>query len=329
MIKIWSELPVARTKEQLADVATLGWVVFWGSIVWQLFQFLSAFAEAGRTIRAGGDGLVQGGRDLGESLAGLPLVGSQVRDIARDAIGGAGRPLSDFGTQLEQFIFVVAIVLALLLALVTLGPWLSRYLPWRWERLRRVAPRIGRSGRRPSIGEASVERTLAMRAVTRLDYSTLLEFTPDPLGDWAAASRSACSRRARQRGPSSLIGRGGGALSRFRAGRRARRPAAPSARARRASTSLTSEPSRRSRVVDETRTSSASPRAMTRDAACTASPRASSPMNSTSPVWIPTRIGRSMARAERTIAAGTADGPRGASKTARKPSPVVLTSRPR
>src|SRR5450759_2454688 len=111
MIKIWSELPGARLKEQVADVATLVWVAFWGYIVWQLFQSLAGFAEAGRTIRAGGQTMVQSGRDLGDSLAGLPLVGSQVRDIARDAFGNAGRPLSDFGTQLEQFIFVVAIVL--------------------------------------------------------------------------------------------------------------------------------------------------------------------------------------------------------------------------
>jgi|GEM_PF-4467739 len=44
MIKIWSELPVARAKEQVADVATLLWVLFWGSIVWRLFQFLASFA---------------------------------------------------------------------------------------------------------------------------------------------------------------------------------------------------------------------------------------------------------------------------------------------
>lgn len=54
MIKIWSELPVARVKEQVADVATLVWLLFWGNIVWQLFQFLASFAQAGRTIRAGG-----------------------------------------------------------------------------------------------------------------------------------------------------------------------------------------------------------------------------------------------------------------------------------
>ncbi len=194
MIKIWSELPVARMKEQVADVATLVWTVFWGSLTWRLFQFLASFAEAGRNIRDGGRTMVQSGRDLGDSLAGLPLVGSQVRDIARDAFGGAGRPLSDFGTQLEQFIFVVAFVLALMLALVTLEPWLVRYVPWRWERLRHV--RAGHRAIRtaPHLSDASIERVLALRAVTRLDYSTLLEYTPDPLGDWAGGRHDRLAR---------------------------------------------------------------------------------------------------------------------------------------
>ena len=194
MIKIWSELPVARMKEQVADVATLVWMVFWGFIVWRLFEFLVGFSAAGRTIYDGGQNMVQSGRDLGDSLAGLPLVGSQVRDIARDAFGGAGRPLSDFGIQLEQFIVVVAIVLALMLALVTLEPWLVRYVPWRWERLRHV--RAGHRAIRtaPHLSDASIETVLALRAVTRLDYSTLLEYTPDPLGDWASGRHDRLAR---------------------------------------------------------------------------------------------------------------------------------------
>ena len=185
MIKIWSELPGARVKEQIADLATLLWLLFWGPIVWGLFQFLAGFAQAGRTIRGGGQAMIQSGKDLGESLAGVPLVGPGIRDIVRDAFGGAGRPLSDFGTELEQFILVVAGVLALLLALVTLGPWLNRYLPWRVVRLRRVraAHRVIRTA--PDVDKAYIVRTLAMRAVTRLDYSTLLEYSPDPFGDWA------------------------------------------------------------------------------------------------------------------------------------------------
>ncbi len=194
MIKVWSELPAMRVKEQVADLATLLWVVFWGNVVWRLFQFLAGFAEAGRAVQAGGQTMVQSGRDLGDSLAGVPLVGSQVRDITRDAFAGAGQPLSDFGTELEQFIFVVAIVLTLVLALVTIAPWLIRYLPWRWGRWRRMraAHRAVRTA--PEAADASIERTLAMRAISRLDYSTLLEYTPDPLGDWTAGRHDRLAR---------------------------------------------------------------------------------------------------------------------------------------
>jgi hypothetical protein len=194
MIKLWSELPVARSRELIADVATVLWVLFWGNIVWQLFQFLSSFAGAGRIVYAGGQTMVQGGRDLGDSLSGLPLVGTQVRDIARDAFAGAGLPLSDFGTELEQFIFVVAIVLALLLALVTLEPWLVRYLPWRWGRVRRVRAAHRAIRTAPDVVDDVMARTLAMRAVSRLDYSTLLDFTPDPLGDWASGRHDRLAR---------------------------------------------------------------------------------------------------------------------------------------
>lgn len=194
MVKVWSELPVQRAREQVADLATVLWLAFWGSIVWQLYRFLAGFAEAGRTIRGGGETMIQTGRDLSESLSGLPLVGSQVQDVTRDAFAGAGRPLTEFGTQLEQFILVVAVVLATLLALVTLVPWLTRYVPWRWERLRRVRAAHRAIRTASDLGDADVERALAMRAVTRLDYANLLQFTPDPLGDWAGGRHDRLAR---------------------------------------------------------------------------------------------------------------------------------------
>lgn len=194
MIRIWSELRVARTREQVADIATLAWIALWGSIAWGLYQALAGFAEAGRLIRSGGETMVDSGRDLGEALAGIPLVGNGLRDVARDAFAGAGVPLSTFGSDVEQFILLVAAVLALLLALVTLVPWLTRYVPWRWERLRRT--RAGNRAIRiaPSVDKEQVQATLAMRAVARLDYSTLLEFTPDPIGDWASGRHDRLAR---------------------------------------------------------------------------------------------------------------------------------------
>jgi len=89
---------------------------------------------------------------------------------------------------------IVSIVLALLLALVTLVPWLSRYLPWRWERLRRIRAANRAIRTTPRVADADITHALAMRAVTRLDYSTLLEYTPDPLGDWASGRHDRLAR---------------------------------------------------------------------------------------------------------------------------------------
>ncbi|MDQ3642980.1 MAG: hypothetical protein M3450_16320, partial [Actinomycetota bacterium] len=119
MVKVWSERRGERLKEQAADLATLAWTFFWGGIVWELFQFLASFAEGGRSLRAGGQNVIQGGHDLGDLLASLPFVGSQLRDAAGDLFAELGRPLSEFGTDVERFIVVVAVVLALILALVT------------------------------------------------------------------------------------------------------------------------------------------------------------------------------------------------------------------
>ena len=193
MIKIWSELPVARTREQVADIATLIWVVFWGSIVVQLFQFLIGFAGVGRAVHEGGENMIEGGRSLGDSLAGLPLVGSQVRDLASGAFAAGGQPISSLGTELVEFITIVSVVLALLLALVTIVPWLIRYVPWRLERLRRVRS-AHRAIRRAPQTDSGIEKTLALRAISRLDYDTLLDFTPDPVGDWVAGRHDRLAR---------------------------------------------------------------------------------------------------------------------------------------
>ena len=95
------------------------------------------------------------------------------------------------------------------------------------------------------------------------------------------------------------------------------------------SSNTSSDPSSRSRVVAETRTSPAPASAAIRAAAWTANPRGLPATTSTSPVWAPVRTrsprsstAGSMAAAQRTARAGE-------SNIAIRPSPVVATSRPR
>ena len=194
MVRIWSELPGARLREQVADLLTVLWLVFWGGIAWGLFDVIAGFAEAGRAIRGGGQTMIDAGQNLGAALAGIPVVGQGLQDVARNAFAGAGSPISDFGIAIEQFILIVASVLALLFVLVTIGPWLSRYLPWRWERLQRMRAAHRAIRRAPNVADASVREILALRAITRLDYAELLAYSPDPLGDWATGRHDRLAR---------------------------------------------------------------------------------------------------------------------------------------
>ena len=190
-MQIWSERPGARAREIVADVLTLGWVVVWATIGIRLYGFLANLAGAGRLVRDGGSGITNAGVQVGAALQGIPLIGEGAADGVRGAFSGAGDPLMQFGTDLERLLIVVAALLGLLVVAVALAPWLNRYLPWRVARWRRLnaAARVIRRHRvagAEALADAEVARILASRALHRLEYDELLEFTSDPFGDWVA-----------------------------------------------------------------------------------------------------------------------------------------------
>ena len=184
---IWSELPRARAGEMIADVVTLAWVAVWGWLGWSLYLFLAGLAGAGRFVAEGGTSLGAAGRQLAEAIRRIPLIGEGAADAVGGAFAAAANPLISVGNDLERLLLAIAVLLALLLVAAALVPWLNRYLPWRVSRLRRLRA-AQRVVRRAPIGvdAGQVEELLASRALHRLEYDELLEFSPDPFGDWVA-----------------------------------------------------------------------------------------------------------------------------------------------
>lgn len=196
---LWSERPGARIRQIVADIATLTWVAFWISIGISLYAFLAQLAGAGRFISDSGTGLRGIGQQLGGALQGIPLVGEGAADGVRAGFSGVADPMIRFGLDLERLLIIVAALLGLLLVAVAVVPWLNRYLPWRvaaWRRLNAGARAIRRRryARSAPIAEAEIERILASRALHRLEYDELLEFTPDPFGDWVAGRHERLAR---------------------------------------------------------------------------------------------------------------------------------------
>ncbi len=186
-MKFWSEVPSARMREIVADVATWAWVSLWVVVAFRLYNWLAGYAGVGRAIGQGGTNIQAAGTDVGNALSGLPLVGEQVRGLTVSAFGTAGEPFVYVGDQLEQLLLIIAALLGILVLGVTLVPWLSRYLPWRAHRLfeLRTSHRAIRSSARDTP-DVVVQRLLASRALHRLTYGELLEHTPNPIGDFAA-----------------------------------------------------------------------------------------------------------------------------------------------
>jgi hypothetical protein len=196
---LWSERPGARIRQIVADIATLTWVAIWISISVGLYRFLAQLAGAGRFISESGDGLNGIGGRLAGALAGVPLVGEGAADGIRTGFSAAADPMIRFGGDLERLLIIIAALLGLLLAAAALVPWLNRYLPWRvaaWRRLNAGARVIRRRrfARSSPIAAAELERILASRALHRLEYDELLEFTPDPFGDWVAGRHERLAR---------------------------------------------------------------------------------------------------------------------------------------
>ena len=188
MVKLYSELPVARAKEFLADVSTWAWVALWTVIGLRIHDAISGFAEAGRVLRGGGQNIEAAGAQLGDALAGLPIVGAGVDDVTTRTFATAGEPFQYVGGELESLLILIARLLALLVIAVMLVPWLARYLPWRASRLATVRAAHRAIRRAPvDMPPAVMQRALATRAINRLSYPELLEHTSDPYGDFAAA----------------------------------------------------------------------------------------------------------------------------------------------
>lgn len=187
MLKFYSEVGTARTRELITDLATWAWVALWVVVGVRIHDAISAFAEAGRVLQGGGRNIQGAGAQLGDALNGVPLIGVGIDSLATGVFDTAGAPIVQAGQELEALLIFVARLLALLVVAVMLVPWLARYLPWRAERLATVRAAHRAIRRAPvDVSSATMQRALATRAINRLSYPELLEYTSDPFGDYAA-----------------------------------------------------------------------------------------------------------------------------------------------
>ena len=165
-------------RRTLLDVLLLAWAVLWVVMGIAVAREIRSLADVSDSARDAGLATQRAG-DLLESLAGLPVVGEQLREPAA-TIRQAGRSTVEGAERSRERAEGLGTLLGLSIAVIPSLPLLVLYLPGRiaLERERRLL--------RPALvagADPALEELLATRAVARLPYRRLRAVSADPVGD--------------------------------------------------------------------------------------------------------------------------------------------------
>lgn len=160
-----------------SDLLVVLWLVGWYLVAKAVHAAISAFAEVGRRVEHGANGIAGNLDDAGNTAARVPLVGDQLRSPLR-AAGGAARDLAGAGQGLDERATALAILLALAVAV---PPALAVAVPWLLLRLR-FARRAGAAA--ALAGTPGGDRLLALRALANRPVSRVLAVGDDPVEGW-------------------------------------------------------------------------------------------------------------------------------------------------
>ena len=166
--KPYADLSAKRTRQIVADVLVLAWVVLWVQIGRSVHEVISRLAAPGRSLEQAGTNLENGLGDVGESMSRVPLVGDDLQAVVAQvatvaAIWVAAWPIA----------FVVAI-------------WLFRRI--------RFARRAGAA--RTLVAAGADLDLFALRALARLPLTALATVSADPAGDWRRGDPAVVRRLA-------------------------------------------------------------------------------------------------------------------------------------
>jgi len=178
-MKLYADAPVRRSRQMLADLLFVLWLVGW---VWAghvVQQGTMELAGVGRQTDESASSLASGLSNAGDSLRGLPVVGGGVAEpfdqmsSASEALAAAGRSQV---TAVHRLSWALGISIAII-PILCVGVF---FVPLRWRFVREATHAA------KFIDAAEDLDLFALRALARQPMSVLAKVSDDPAGAWRA-----------------------------------------------------------------------------------------------------------------------------------------------
>ena len=188
-MKLYADLPARRTRQILADVLVLLWVVIWVRTGFAVRDPVLGALGPARSLEAAGDSLQGSLADVAARVEGIPLLGEAI-STPFDAAAAAGETMRQAGADLVAYVDRTALIAGVTTALL---PVVLVVLPWL---LFRIAG--ARRARALTLLLASEDPLdlLALRALATQPVGTLTRVSPTPAHDWRIGRPDVVARLA-------------------------------------------------------------------------------------------------------------------------------------
>lgn len=181
-MKLYADTPARATRQVLADVLFLLWLLMWVMAGNAVHDATLELAGPGRQTQESATSLAESMQDAGDALDDVPIVGDSARapfDQAAEASGA----LADAGQAEVEAVEGLAFWLRLAVTLIPILVIGALFVPVRWRFIREAT-----AGQRFVDAEADLQ-LFALRAMSNQPMHQLARVSADPVGAWQRGDR--------------------------------------------------------------------------------------------------------------------------------------------
>lgn len=189
-MKLYADASARRTRQLLADVLFVLWIVGWVWLGHVVQHGTMQLAGVGRQTDSSATSLANGLTSAGDTLSGIPLVGDGVSEPF-DQMSSASQALAEAGRAQVTAVHRLSWALGISLAAIPILCVAVFFIPIRWRFVREATA----SAR--FIDAAEDLDLFALRALARQPMYVLAKISDDPAGAWRARDPEVVTALAR------------------------------------------------------------------------------------------------------------------------------------
>jgi hypothetical protein len=182
MIKLYADSTLRRTRQIVADVLMVAWIVLCSWLGRATSQGIEALRGPADNLASAGDSIRDNMSGAATNVGGVPLVGDSLRGPF-DAISRAGQNIATVGASLGVTVDQVSDVAGLLVAAVPILAVLAVWAVVRTRFVRRA------TAAQHWLAQPGALELFALRALSRQSLRRLERVGPDPAGQFRSGDR--------------------------------------------------------------------------------------------------------------------------------------------